>query len=90
MVGAVTVRNLCAHGIPVFNQNAVNRITQAAGRTIARKNGVPIKLDKKRFAAYTETPRSFARDGGQRHQSSRRGQSRLTAGTRPCEHDPAS
>lgn len=32
VVEAITVRNLCAHGIPVFNAKAVNRITAAAGR----------------------------------------------------------
>lgn len=61
VVGAVTVRNLCAHGIPVFNQTAVNRIAAAAGRKIALKDGDPIKLDKKRFTAYTATLRAFAR-----------------------------
>lgn len=58
---AITVRNLCAHGIPVFNRTAVNRITAAAGRAIAIKEGDPIRLDKKRFTAYTATLRALAR-----------------------------
>ena len=61
IVEAVTVRNLCAHGIPVFNQKAINRIAMAAGRSITLKDGDPIKLDKKRFTAYTATLRAFAR-----------------------------
>ena len=56
-----TVRNLCAHGIPVFNRKAINRVTTAAGRNIALKEGDPIKLDKKRFTNYTATLRAFAR-----------------------------
>jgi hypothetical protein len=58
---AVTVRNLCAHGIPVFNRKAVNRIRSAAGRSIAIKEGEPIRLDKKKFGTYTATLRAFAR-----------------------------
>ncbi|MBZ9774008.1 hypothetical protein [Mesorhizobium sp. CO1-1-8] len=61
VVEAVTVRNLCAHGIPVFNRKAINRIAAAAGRNIAVKEGDPIKLDKKRFTNYTATLRAFAR-----------------------------
>ncbi len=61
VVEAVTVRNLCAHGVPVFNRKAVNRIAAAAGRKAAPREGDPIKLDKKRFAAYTATLRAFAR-----------------------------
>ena len=61
VVEAVTVRNLCAHGIPVFNQTAINRIATAAARKIALKDGDPIKLDKKRFTSYTATLRAFAR-----------------------------
>ena len=61
VVEAVTVRNLCAHGIPVFNAKAINRITAAAGRSIALKDGDPIKLNKKRFTAYTADLRAFAR-----------------------------
>lgn len=61
VVETVTVRNLLSHGIPVFNQKAINRITAAAGRKIALKDGDPIKLDKKRFAEYTATLRAFAR-----------------------------
>lgn len=61
VVEAITVRNLCAHGIPVFNTKAVNRITAAAGRNIAIKEGDPIRIDKKRFTTYTATLRAFAR-----------------------------
>jgi len=61
VVEAITVRNLCAHGIPVFNRTAVNRITVAAGRAIAIKEGDRILLDKKKFATYTATLRAFAR-----------------------------
>lgn len=61
VVEAITVRNLCAHGIPVFNRKAVNRMEAAAGRKIAIKEGDPIRLDKKKFVAYTSTLRAFAR-----------------------------
>ncbi|MBB4276032.1 hypothetical protein [Rhizobium mongolense] len=57
----MTVRNLCAHGITVFNCKAITRVTTAAGRNIALKEGDPIKLDKKRFTNYTATLRAFAR-----------------------------
>ena len=53
--------NLSSHGIPVFNRKAINRITAAAGRKIALKEGDPINLDKKRFTTYTATLRAFAR-----------------------------
>lgn len=61
VVEAVTVRNLCAHGVPVFNRKAINRIKAAAGRAIPLKEGDVIKLDKKHFTAYTATLRTFAR-----------------------------
>jgi len=61
VVEAVTVRNLCAHGIPVFNRKAINRISAAAGRKLALNEGDLIKLDKKRFTTYTATLRAFAR-----------------------------
>lgn len=61
VVEAVTVRNLCAHGIPVFNRKAINRISAAAGRKVSLKEGDPITLDKKRFTSYTATLRAFAR-----------------------------
>lgn len=61
VVEAITVRNLCAHGIPVFNRTAVNRITVAAGGAVTIKEGDPIRLDKKRFTDYTATLRAFAR-----------------------------
>lgn len=61
VVEAISVRNLCAHGIPVFNRKAVNRMTTAAGRKIAIKEGDPIRLDKKKFATYTATLKAFAR-----------------------------
>lgn len=46
---AVTVRNLCAHGIPVFNRKAINRLTAAAGSNVTIKDGTPITLDKKKI-----------------------------------------
>ncbi len=61
VVETVTVRNLCAHGLPAFNQKAVNRIQAAAGRKIGLKAGDPVILEKKQFAAYTSTLRTFAR-----------------------------
>lgn len=61
VVEAITVRNLCAHGIPVFNLKAVNRIQAAAGCSISIKDGEPIRLDKKKFGTYTATLRAFAR-----------------------------
>ncbi|WP_074060313.1 hypothetical protein [Rhizobium etli] len=57
----MTVRNLCARGITVFIRKAITRVTTAAGRNIALKEGGPIKLDKKRFTNYTATLRAFAR-----------------------------
>ena len=45
----------------VFNRKAITRVTTAAGRNIALKEGDPIKLDKKRFTNYTATLRAFAR-----------------------------
>lgn len=61
VVEAITVRNLCAHGIPVFNQKAVSRIEAAAGCSISLKEGEPIRLEKKKFETYTATLRAFAR-----------------------------
>jgi hypothetical protein len=61
VVEAITVRNLCAHGIPVFNRTAVNLRKAAAGRSIAIKEGDLIRLDKKRFTTYTARLRAFAR-----------------------------
>ena len=61
VVQAITVRNLLAHGLPAFNQKAVNRIAAAAGRRIALEPGDPVSLNKKKFASYTSTLRTFAR-----------------------------
>jgi hypothetical protein len=61
VVEAITIRNLCAQGIPVFNRKAVNRIRAAAGRGIAIKEGDRIRRDKKRLTTYTATLRAFAR-----------------------------
>jgi hypothetical protein len=61
VVEAITVRNLCAHGVPVFNKKAINRIEAAPGTKAVPREGGPIRLDKKRFAAYTATLRTFAR-----------------------------
>lgn len=58
---AVTVRNLCAHGVPVFNRKAVNRLTAAAGTKVAIKEGDPVTLEKKKFSSYTANLRAFAR-----------------------------
>lgn len=61
VVETVTVRNLCAHGLPAFNAKAVNRIQAAASRKIGLRAGDPVALDKKKFAAYTSALRTFAR-----------------------------
>jgi len=61
VVEAITVRNLCAHGIPVFNRTAVNRIVSATGGNVAIKEGDSIRLDKKQFTTYVATLRAFAR-----------------------------
>lgn len=58
---AVTVRNLCAHGVPVFNRKAINRLTTAAGSNVTIKEGDPITLDKKKFSTYTANLRAFGR-----------------------------
>ncbi|WP_455873028.1 hypothetical protein [Rhizobium yanglingense] len=68
----MTVRNLCAHDITVFNRKAITRVTTAAGRNVALKEGDPIKLDKKRFTNYTATLRAFARALAERDEPSRR------------------
>lgn len=62
VVEAVTVRNLCAHGIPVFNQRALNRL--AAASTPAQKLpalGDAIVLDRATFSRHVATLRGFAR-----------------------------
>lgn len=61
VVEAVTVRNLCAHGIPVFNRKAINRIAAAGGNGSGIKEGDPITLDKKKFLTHTANLRAFAR-----------------------------
>ncbi|AJR27130.1 hypothetical protein [Sphingobium sp. YBL2] len=62
MVEAVTVRNLCAHGIPVYNQKALNQL--AAASTPSQKLpvlGDPIVLDRATFSRHVATLRGFAR-----------------------------
>lgn len=62
VVEAVTVRNLCAHGIPVYNQKALNRL--AAASTPSQKLpglGDPIVLDQATFSRHVATLRGFAR-----------------------------
>ena len=62
VVEAVTVRNLCAHGIPVFNQRALNRL--AAASTPTQKLpalGDAIVLDRPTFSRHVATLRGFAR-----------------------------
>ena len=62
VVEAVTVRNLCAHGIPVYNQKALNRL--AAASTPSQKLptlGDPIVLDRATFSRHVATLRGFAR-----------------------------
>lgn len=61
VVEAMAVRNLCAHGISVFNRKAINRIAASAKHKIALKEGDPIQLDKKHFTTYTANLRAFAR-----------------------------
>ncbi len=62
VVEAVTIRNLCAHGIPVYNRKALNRITVAS--TSSQKLpalGDPIVLDRAAFSRHLATLRGFAR-----------------------------
>jgi hypothetical protein len=62
VVDAVTIRNLCAHGIPVYNQRALNRLTAAS--TTSQKLpalGEPIVLDRASFSRHVATLRGFAR-----------------------------
>lgn len=61
VVEAVTVRNLCAHGIPVYNRKAVNRIALAGARPAPPVEGDPISLDKPGFTSRVSTLRLFAR-----------------------------
>jgi hypothetical protein len=57
----VTASNLCVHKVQTIDRKAITRVTTAAGRNIALKEGDPIKLDKKRFTNCTATLRAFAR-----------------------------
>ena len=62
VVEAVTVRNLCAHGIPVYNQKAINRL--AAASTPSQKLpalGEPIVMDRATFTRRVANLRGFAR-----------------------------
>ncbi|MGW8192525.1 hypothetical protein [Sphingomonas hankookensis] len=62
VVEAVTIRNLCAHGIPVFNQRALNRLTAAStGRQALPALGDPIVLDRAAFVRHVGVLRGFAR-----------------------------
>lgn len=62
VVEAVTVRNLCAHGVPVYNQKALNRL--AAVSTPSQKLpalGDPIVMDRAAFTRHVANLREFAR-----------------------------
>lgn len=61
VVRTVTVRNLCAHGIPVYNQKAVNRIGAAAGTAPIPAAGDAIVLDRPAFYDHVATLRAFGR-----------------------------
>lgn len=62
VVEAVTIRNLCAHGIPVFNQRALNRLSavSAPKQTLPSLND-PIILDRITFLNHVGVLRKFAR-----------------------------
>jgi hypothetical protein len=62
VVDAVTIRNLCAHGVPVYNQRALNRLVAAS--TPSQKLpalGEQIVLDRASFSRHVATLRGFAR-----------------------------
>lgn len=62
VVEAVIVRNLCAHGIPVYNQKALNRLAMSS--TTSQKLpslGDPIVLDRATFSRHVGTLRGFGR-----------------------------
>lgn len=62
VVEAVTIRNLCAHGIPVFNQRALNRLSAVSGakQKLPALND-PIVLDRAAFVRHVGILRGFAR-----------------------------
>lgn len=62
VVEAVTIRNLCAHGIPVFNQRALNRLaTASTPKQTLPTLGDPIVLDRIAFVRHVGVLRGFAR-----------------------------
>ncbi len=62
VVEAVTIRNLCAHGVPVYNQKALNRLTGASTATQKLPAlGERIVLDRTHFSRHVATLRGFAR-----------------------------
>ena len=58
---AIVVRNLLAHGVPIFNQKAVKRVDSAASGKSAIKIGDPVRLDKATFNKYVAALRGFGR-----------------------------
>ena len=62
VVEAVTVRNLYAHGIPVFNRKAVNRLAAVSTQSQRLPNvGDQIILDRATFSRHLATLRAFSR-----------------------------
>lgn len=61
VVEAVTIRNLCAHGVPVFNRKAINRIAASTESKLHINVGDPVKLNKKSFTKYVSILRNFSR-----------------------------
>ncbi|MBD3831961.1 MAG: hypothetical protein IE910_01200 [Brevundimonas sp.] len=62
VVEAVTVRNLCAHGVPVYNQKALNRLAAVStpSQTLPAL-GDPIVMDRTAFTRHVANLRGFAR-----------------------------
>ncbi|KRB30830.1 hypothetical protein ASE05_29265 [Mesorhizobium sp. Root172] len=62
VVEAVTIRNLCAHGIPVINKKALNRLASASTQSQRLPSvGDQIVLDRATFSKHVATLRRFAR-----------------------------
>ena len=61
LIEAIVVRNLLAHGEPLFNQKAVKRIEGAVASKSAPKVGDPVRLDKATFNKYVAALRGFGR-----------------------------
>jgi hypothetical protein len=61
VVEAVTVRNLYAHGMPVFSQRAVNRLAAASTTQKVPSVGDKLVLDQAAFVRHVANLRSFGR-----------------------------